>query len=234
MTPSRVAARRKPIPVFAVQAALIGVALVFLPGVSHVYPKLFNAHANVVFQWFGEGRQLRFKTLPEGSRKDGSDSRMSGFGPRSARSEWRLIYRIQSRGWWPTAILIGMILATPLPLRRRIGALLGGLVLLDALLLARLAATAAVMYGASAPKPDPVYERLLEPVVESFNSWVPPAMSVLFTWVVVCRPGGFIDARSGWLASLLGRSGRRAAAPPAREERAEPVGQEREDGGERE
>jgi hypothetical protein len=212
-----------------VQAAVIGVALVFLPGVSQVYPKLFNDHANLVFQWFGEGRQVRFKTLPEGSRKDGSDSRMSGFGPQHSRSEWRLIYRIQSRGWWPTAMLIAMILVTPLPLRRRIGALLAGIVLLDVLLLSRLAATAGVMFGASGPRPDELYQRLFGPVVESFNSWVPPAMSVLFTWVVVCRPATAIDVRAGWITSLFGRGGRPPARAPAREERAEPVREQGED-----
>jgi hypothetical protein len=234
MSPSRAASKPKPVSVFAAQAALIGAALIFLPGVSGVYPKLFNEHANVVFQWFGAERRLHFKTLPEGSRRDGSDSRMSGYGPHHPKAQWRLIYRIESRGWWPTAILIGMVVATPLPLRRRIGALLAGLVLLDALILARIAATAGVMYGASGPKPDEFFQGILDPVLESFNSWLPPAMSVLLSWVVVCQPARTIDVRAAWIGSLLGRRGRPRSAPAAGEERAEAVAEQGENDRERE
>lgn len=237
MSPSRAAPKRKPVSVFAVQAALIGIVLIALPGVSEVFPKLWNEHANLVFQWFGEGRRLHFKTLPEGTRKDGSDSRMSGYGPSHPKAQWRLIYRIESRGWWPTAMLIGMVVVTPLPLRRRVGALLAGLLVLDALLLARIAAIAGVMYGASGPKPDEFSERILGPVIESFNSWLPPAMSVLLAWVIVCRPSQTIDLHAAWFASRRGRGGRRptaATAPTTDEQRAEAVGQEGEDDRERE
>jgi hypothetical protein len=223
MSPSRARPKRKPIALFAVQAAVLGLALLFLPGVRHVYPRVFNEHANLVFHWFGDHREVRFKTLPPGTRKDGSDSRMSGYGPGYSKAQWRLIYRIQSRGWWPTAMLIGMVLATPLALRRRLIALVGGVLLLDGTLLLRIAVTAETMFGASGPRPDALATRVLDPVIESFNSWVPPTVCVLLSWVVVARPSRTIDVRGGWVAGLLRRGARPADAPDPGEKPAQPV-----------
>ena len=107
----------------------------------------------MLFQWFGEDRHLRFKTLPPEIRKDRADSRMTGYGRSSKRSQFRIIYRITSRGWWPTAFFVGMMLATPLPWRRRLTGLVAGVFLLDALILARLALIAAALFGASETVP---------------------------------------------------------------------------------
>ena len=41
--------RRKPLHVFALQAGLLSLVLVYLPGMDRVYPALFNAHAEVVY-----------------------------------------------------------------------------------------------------------------------------------------------------------------------------------------
>lgn len=182
------------------------------------YPTVFNAHANFVFQWFGKDRYLRFKTLPPEIRKDRADSRMTGHGPRSNRSQWRLIYRITSRGWWPTAFLIGMILATPLPWRRRLLALVAGVVILDALILARLASMAAALFGASEPVPVEAWVRALDPLTESFNSWVPPVVSILIAWVAVAKPARTVDVRATGtpLGRLLFGGRRRVAASQQR------------------
>lgn len=197
------ATTRKPLDVFVLQAAALGLLLLFLPGMDGVYPTAFNAHANVLFQSFGEKRHLRFKTLPPESRNDRADSRMNGYGRHSDRPQWRLIYRITSRGWWPTAILIGLLVATPLPWLRRIGTLLAGLLILDALILARLASMAVMLYGASEPVPVERWVRARGPLTESFNSWVPPVASVLLAWVAVARPSSTIDGRAS--GTRLGR-----------------------------
>ena len=140
---------------------------------------------------------------------------MTGFGPHVKRAQWRLVYRITSRGWWPTAVLIGMIAATPLPWRRRAARLVAGVLVLDALILARLAVMAVALFGASESVPVERWVRVMGPLSESFNSWVPPTVSVLFAFAVVASPSRTIDlrvSRTPLGRLLFGRQRRGAAA----------------------
>jgi hypothetical protein len=210
-------AKRKPAHVFVAQAAALSLLLGFLPGMKLAYPAVFAAQGNFLFQWLGEQRHVRFLTLAPDRRADGSDTRMLGFGQYSEQPQWKVTFRIWSRGWWPTAVVMAMVLATPLALRRRLRALAAGIALIDLLVLLRVGVLTLALYAASDPRASPRSARVLEVVIESFNSWVPAVASVLHAWVPAVRPATAIDlaASSRWLGHLLapGRASRLDGAP---------------------
>jgi hypothetical protein len=208
-TPSR--SPRKPVQVFAVQAAALGVLLGFLPGMDRIYPMLFNAHAqpvyNAVLAVVAPGHYLRITTIRTAD-VDRRDTRMVGFGPRSTEREWRQFHRVFTRGWWPTAIVMGMVLATPLPWRRRAVALVAGVLIADALILIRIGVMIFLNYVVS--EQGAGWEGVRKVAEESFRSWVPPLVIVLISWVAAARPASTIDLAA---ARHLLRPRRASAAP---------------------
>ncbi len=211
--------RRKPVLVFAAQAALLGVLLGLLPVASQVYPRVFNAHAEVIYNAalgvLSPERSVRAVALDPSEHKDRRDTRLVGLGPHREPYEWRSHFRIASRGWWPTALALGMVLATPLPARRRLLAAAGAVLLMDVLVLLRVGAVVAVYFAMAEPEPDPRWLRLGEAVIASFNSWVFGLVTVLFTWASLASPAATIDLRlaESWLrgSSRRKESGQGAA-----------------------
>lgn len=183
---------------------LLSLLLILLPRLDLVYPKLVNAHAepvvNLALQLFSEDRHVRIDTLDARQYRDARDTRIVAFGPHAEPFAWRGFYRVQTRGWWPTAILIALVVTTPMSRRRRLGALVGGVVLLDALLLLRLGAVVLTSYAASAPDADPRWMRASELARESFASWLPPLLGVLVAWGGLARPRSIdLAATARWL-----------------------------------
>lgn len=204
--------RPKRVHVFAAQATALALLLGFLPGMDRVYPALFNAHAQVVFNGVlavvAPGHHLRIATI-ETDDADRRDTRMVGFGPGRAEREWRQFYRVFPMGWWPSAFVIGMVLATPLPWRRRGLALLGALAIADALLLIRIGVMIFLNYSITESVDPEGWLRARGVAEESFRSWVPGLVTVLVSWVSVARPASSIDLTSA--RRRLG--GSRSAAP---------------------
>lgn len=195
-TPSR--SPRKPVQVFAVQATalalLLGLPPLVVPGLDRVYPTLFNAHAqlayNAVLAVVAPGHHVRMDTI-ETQDAFRPDTRMVGFGPGKQEREWRQFHRIQPQGWWPTAFVIGMVLATPLPGRRRAVALVAGVLIADALILIRIGVMIFLNYAVS--EQGAGWEGVRRVAEESFRSWVPPLVIALISWVAVAQPASTID-----------------------------------------
>ena len=188
-------ARRKPAQVFLVQAAALALLLGFLPRMDRIYPTAFNAHAGVVFNLAlaiaSPERSVRMATIDPGLNADRRDTRLVGL--EGGRRLWRQFYRVFSMGWWPTACVTGLVLATPLPWRRRLLALAGGVLIVDALLLVRIGVMVLLNYAVSGPDPGAGWERAREVAEESFISWVPPLVFVLLAWASVASPATTID-----------------------------------------
>jgi hypothetical protein len=181
--------------VFLLQAALLSLLLGFLPGTDRVYPTAFNAHAQVVFNAALSvampGHHVRMDTIDPSLNADRRDTRMVGYGPQQKQRLWRQFYRTFGLGWWPTAFVAGMVLATPLPWGRRVLALLGGVALVDLLTMVRVGVMLFLNYAVT--EEGGIWIKARDVAEASFTSWVPPLVIVLFSWAAVARPSSTID-----------------------------------------
>jgi hypothetical protein len=205
--------RREPSPIppkpgqaFVVQAAAIALVLgllpLVLPGPTTTYPRIFNAHAepiyNAVLRWVSPERSVRMVTIDPSKYADRRDSRMVGFGPYREPREFRQFYRVHNMGWWPTAVVTGLVLATPLPWGRRLLAWLAALLIVDVLLLLRVGVMVWLNFGSSVPGAGEGWERARHVAEASFTSWVPPMVIALVAWAAVARPASTVD----WAGAL--------------------------------
>jgi hypothetical protein len=222
MQPIPSPSRPKPGQRFVAQAAAIALVLgllpLVLPGPTTTYPRIFNAHAELIYngllRWISPKRSVRMVTIDPLEYADRRDTRMVGYGPYRKPREFRQFYRVHSMGWWPTAVVTGLVLATPLPWRRRLGGWLVALLLVDVLLLVRVGVMVWVNFEASVPGNGESWERTRQVAQESFTSWVPPLVIALFAWAAVARPATYVDwgAALRWLSPSGGKQ--RVRQPP--------------------
>ncbi len=207
-------------------ALVLGLLPLVLPGPTTTYPRIFNAHAEVIYnallRLVSPERSVRLATIDPFQHSDRRDTRMVGFGPYREPREFRQFYRVHSMGWWPTAVVTGLVLATPLPWRRRLGAWIAAILLVDVLVLLRVGVMVFVNFAVAVPGAGPGWERIRQVAEESFTSWVPPLVIALLAWVVAARPARCIDwaTTMSWL-SPSGARQRVGQPPPGR------VGEER-------
>ena len=134
----------------------------------------------------------------------GSDTQMRGMVRGEETRRWQAVYSIRRRGYWPSAALVAMLLATPMSHRRRALALPGAAVLLNVFLMAQVAAVGLCAFGASQPTgPDPGWLRALSIATRLFNSPVPSYALVFVLWTLLARPSTGIDVCR--VAGLLAR-----------------------------
>jgi hypothetical protein len=196
--------RRKPIHVFALQAAALVLACVWLPQPRLAYPRLFHAQVNALSRaagGFGSVRALHL-SLPE-ERRDGSDTEMRGFDRRRIEPRWSARFKIFGRGYWPVAAVVALVLATPLPWHRRLAAAVGGALLANAFTLAQVALLAIALFGTADAAPGAAARWLrFRSVAENlFNSELPRLGAILVAWALVASPGRRLDLRPArvWL-----------------------------------
>ena len=206
MTATAPGPRRKPIHVFALQvAALLVLAVFWLPQPKALYPRLFHAQVNGLSQSLGRlgaPRALHL-AVPE-ARRDGSDTEMRGFTRRRIEPRWTAYFKIFGRGYWPGVAVVALVLATPLPWTRRLAAALGGALLVNAFTLAQMTALAIALFGSaeSAPGAAEGWSRARTVAEHFFNSELPRLAAILIAWAVVAAPGGRLDLRPAraWLS----------------------------------
>jgi hypothetical protein len=205
MTATHPGPRRKPIHVFALQAAaLILLAFAWLPQPKALYPRLFHAQVNGL-SWalgpLGASRALHL-ALPE-SRRDGSDTEMRGFDRRRIEPRWTARFKIFGRGYWPLVAVVALVLATPLPWTRRLAAALAGALLVNAFTLAQMSALAVTLFGSTeaAAAAAEGWSRARSVAEHLFNSELPRLGAILVAWALVAAPGRRLDARPArvWL-----------------------------------
>jgi len=112
--------------------------LVPWPGVARAYSHLFCVGGNLLFGSFGPGGEVRFKppTAIEPAQRCGITliNRPAGKGADETIDT-------RFRGYAPTAVLAALVLATPIPWRRRVRALFWGLLLVQGFVAVRVALT---------------------------------------------------------------------------------------------
>jgi hypothetical protein len=204
-----VAARTKSVQLFLLQAAILLLVIGHFPNSTSIYPRIVHAEANLLFGAFGAGRSIAFTGVEPASTADGSDTRMWGMVRGEQTRRWQAVYSIRRRGYWPTAALVAMVLATPMSRRRRAWAVPGAAVLLNIFLMAQLAAFGLCAFGASEPSgPDPGWLRAVSVATRFFNSPVPSYAVVFMLWTLLVRPSAGIDVRR-FVGCLAWRRGAR-------------------------
>jgi len=131
---------RSPIKTFVIRFALLYVLLILpWPGLREVYGAYFRAFGGLFFERENERCEVTFETTERNSPRP-QDTRVvivnkalmnyDGSGP--VRN---LDFDAQSLGWRAQALLIALIVATPIPWRRRIRALMFGTLAMQVYLL---------------------------------------------------------------------------------------------------
>ena len=192
MSASATRPRPKPGFWFAAHAIALTLLIGFWPTPRAAYPALFHAHANALLRYLEWPYVRLAPPSPESGRT--TDTEMTGAPRADAAPEWHSWFSVGRIGYWPSAALVAMLLATPLaPLRRAIAVALG-LALVDAFTLARIALE--IAYASSqrpgAPADGPA-RLLLEVGSESLTATIPSAAFVLVCWVVIASPWHSID-----------------------------------------
>ena len=116
------------------------------PGIRKAYARGYRAVASVVFYRFGPAGRVNFEPLSDSTKL--MDTRIQIINIRTGKSNVS-DHRAEYYGYLPSAELIALVLATPIPWLRRCKALLLALVLLHALMAFRM--TIILLFGFSLP-----------------------------------------------------------------------------------
>lgn len=179
------------------------------PGLCESYATGYRAVANALFGSFGADGIVRFEPLSNGSQELDTEiiagNLRTRAPPRSAHHSTRLT------GYLPTVEVIALIAATPIPWSRRWKALLWGLVLVNGLVVFRVAV--ALLFGFSGDhptamySPNPFWSAVLTGVFRISVIWVNFSyVAPVFIWVVATF------RRSDWERLLGTRPGQPSRA----------------------
>ena len=147
------------------------------PGVSEAYAAFFRAGGNFLFSKFGSDGRVRF--LPLANPDEGRDTEVVLVN-RRAGGEMRVVGGSRLQGYKPTAFVLALILATPVPWSRRWRAVVWGLVLVNAYVGLRVFAFLLAAFSGDSTvalfSPGPVCRAILDffvwVLVVSFAGWL--------------------------------------------------------------
>jgi hypothetical protein len=209
--------RRKPVHIFLLHAAFLLVLIGVVPGSRDIYPRAFHSVGNALLDSMGRGLSVRFTWIEPSARADSADTRMIGRQAGRLEYRWRAVYSGYRRGFWPSAVFVALVLATPMSRRRLAVALPLGLLLFNAFYMLQVAALAWVLFGAAGTAAADSWlgsPRVMSLAREMFNSPIGNFAAVFLFWAWLARPARGIDLES--LNALLQRllAPRTAGAPP--------------------
>lgn len=217
MTSSRPEIAPKPVLLFASQALVLALLLGYWPTPRAMQSDLFRAQANAIYG--GDGRVALHAAAP--GRSDAGDTLMERTD--ADRLERRWVARLDAvrMVWWPSAVLLALLLASPLTARRRLVGCVLGLLWIQAFALGRLGveilrAEAEVQTGAAGAAAGADVSRellLLRTSSEVLNSNIVVIAAVLVAWVAIAAPGRSLVL--GGLARVLGPAARLSARSDA-------------------
>jgi hypothetical protein len=190
--------RPSSIPLFAAQALALALLIGHWPSPKRHYPEFLHAHAAPILSW-ATGHPVGL-WAPESDDPGDVDTVMKGYAHGSIHPLWVSRFSVTRVGYWPSAVLAALILATPLAPLRRSAALLGGLLLLNLVTLGRLGVEVVYAYYEIEHGPGQaaqgVVHFLLRVGSESLTASIPSAAAVLLIWVLVASPRRALDVAS--------------------------------------
>lgn len=173
-------------------ALLIG----WWPTPRALYPPLVRAQAEPLLAASTQDALSLVASDPEAK---GVDTVMKARAVERGDARWRAELSLLRLGWWPTAVLFALILATPMSGRRRAFALLAGFLWIEGYVLLRLFAEVGYAeYEAVRPGAEAVgaAHALLRSGAEILEANAVLVAVVLLAWVVLARPARSLDTRS--------------------------------------
>lgn len=202
----------KPALLFATHALVLALLIGFWPSPRAVYPGLFRAQAQAVFG-AGEPPALTLRRATGVSLNE-KDTFVEAFDRETAEPRWRLSISAVRLGYWPSAVLVAMLLATPMTTRRRVLAVGLGVAWLHVFALGRLGleilrAFAELPQGSAAEASGSLLA--YRTASEVINSNIVVIAAVFLGWVAVARPRRALEM--GSLTNLLGTPGGRRRVP---------------------
>lgn len=185
----------KPVIVFVAQSIALTLLIGFWSTPRDAYPALFHVHANALLSGYLAPHVRLDAPAPESGVL--TDTVMIGAPHPADEAAWHSWFSIRRIGYWPSAALLAMLLATPLSPVRRALAIVAGLALLDAFTLGRIGleiayASYELTQGPGGPARGP-FHLLLRVGSESLTATIPSVAFVFVCWVVVASPWRSID-----------------------------------------
>lgn len=190
------------------------------PGLREAYSAAYQAAGDAVFGSFGRDGVVRFEALPHVRGQMDTEivfgNRRTRPAPRAVRHSARLT------GYLPTAEVLALILATPIPWSRKWKALLWGLVLVHGLVAIRVLIALLHHFSGDHPcalySPSPFWMVALTRVYKVTVVWVSfTFVAPLFIWILVAfRRADLVQWYCSWQRPAPDRSGARPLAPTGR------------------
>jgi len=152
----------RPIGGFFARLLLLYILLVIpWPGLKPTYARCYSSVATLVFGSLVPGGAVRFTPMPEPMK--GYDVRMDLVNLRTSATQTAMVSS-RDPAYFQTAFLVSLILATPLPWRRRLKSLVVGIVAVHAFMFLRVLLT--ILHGFARGRvgllsPDPPWDTIL-------------------------------------------------------------------------
>lgn len=187
---------RKPLQAFALHALFLTLLLAAIPSADNLYPIFFARLADAVAAPFSGDYGVDFEWVRIGARTNRGEVVMKGIhDPEGAAiALWEIAFSVVERGYLPATLFLGLMIATPGALPRKIAATLGGLALLQLLLILQLGGLAISTFQETDAETFGRWLLPLAPLIEAlFQSMLPRYVIVLALWAVLARPDKTID-----------------------------------------
>jgi hypothetical protein len=212
MTSSNASATlRKPLLQFALHGLLLALLLGYWPTPREIYPDFLRSQARVLYG-MGEEPRVKLGATVAGAMRE--DSVMEGYTPGDPAPSWRVEFSALKLGYWPSAVMLALLLATPMTTRARCIAAAIGLLWLHVFALGRLGLGAWLGFQELAQGPGAEVGAAILAArtgLEVLNSNIVVIASVFFAWVILGRP--FEHLSLGRLGEAFGSGP--GASPPA-------------------
>jgi hypothetical protein len=211
---SKAAPERKRLQTLALHTTFIAVLISMWPGLDAFYAYGLEASGDTLFGQLSSTLQVEYRWIPPTERKDDGELEMMGFVTWQSEPVWTSHYSVRDRGYTPTAVLIGLMLATPGSRRRHIAGTCLAVITLNAFYLLQTALLAASLFASVETNLivlGPTLARSHDLIMNLFGSPIPRYAAVFATWALFAAPASGIDLSGNRLP--LGRLFRSHRAP---------------------
>ena len=189
---------RKPLQTFALHACFLTLLFWVMPAFDAAYAFGFKSAGNALFGQLGSNLLVEYSWIPPGERNSMGEIEMVGRVIGFDRLAWESSYEVRNRGYAPSAMLLALMLATPMSRQRRVFGSFLGLVALNLFFVGQTGLLATTAFAAANASLVPAGEWLASSVeiVKQFTGQPIPRYAAVFaTWALLAAPTHGLDLR---------------------------------------
>ena len=206
------APERKPIQTFALHACFLTLLFWVMPAFDAAYAFGFKSTGNALFGQLGSNLLVEYRWIPPGERDSMGEMEMVGRVIGVDRLAWESRYEVRNRGYAPSAMLLALMLATPMSRKRRVFGSVAGLIALNLFFVGQTGLLATTAFAAANASLVPAGESLASSVeiVKQFTGQPIPRYAAVFaTWALLAAPARGLDLGpvNQSMRNLFGRTG---------------------------